>query len=156
MQQPTALPEFALNVQQDWLDYNGHMNLAYYVLAFDYATDHAYEQWQIGEAYLDSGHSVFTLAINVDYLAELFAGDPIRIVTQLIGVDYKRIHYFHHMYHGSTDELVATNECLCINVSLDTRRSAPFAAPILQHLQTVQQAHRTQPLPQRLGRKLSL
>ena len=103
------------------------MNVAYYVVAFDEATDAVYEKWGLGLAYPESsGCSVFTLGMNVDYVGELFEGDPIRILTDLVDVDQKRIHYYHRMFHADSDRLVATNECLCMNVRLDTRKSAPF------------------------------
>ena len=85
-------------VKPEWIDHNGHMNVAFFVLAFDEATDDVYERWGIGMDYPDtSGCSVFTLGINVDYLGELFEGDAIRIETTLVDYDAKRIHYFHRM-----------------------------------------------------------
>ncbi len=69
-------------VKPEWIDHNRHMNVAYYVVAFDEATDAIYEEWGLGLDYPDrSGCSVFTLGMNVDYLDELFEGDPIRIET---------------------------------------------------------------------------
>ena len=114
-------------VKPDWIDHNGHMNVAYFVLAFDEATDAAYEAWDIGLDYPDnSGCSVFTLGMNVDYLGELFEGDAIRIETTLVDHDAKRIHYFHRMIKTETGQLTATNECLCMNVDLSTRKASLF------------------------------
>ncbi len=119
--------EYTSSVKPGWIDHNGHMNVAYFVVAFDEATDAVYEKWGIGMEYPEtSGCSVFTLGMNVDYLGELFEGDPIRILTDLVDSDHKRIHYYHRMFHATSDQLVATNECLCMNVRLDTRKSQPF------------------------------
>ena len=86
--------EYETSVKPEWIDHNGHMNVAYFVLAFDEATDDVYERWGIGLDYpQQSGCSVFTLGMNVDYLGELFAGDPLRIDTRLVDHDAKRIHY---------------------------------------------------------------
>jgi acyl-CoA thioester hydrolase len=116
-----------LTVLPEWIDHNGHMNVAYYVLAFDEATDGVYETWGMGLHYPEKTEfSVFTLGMNVDYLGELFVHDPIRVATQLLDYDHKRVHYFHHMYHAETGALMATNECLAMNVSLATRKSASF------------------------------
>ena len=88
-------------VKPEWIDHNGHMNVAFFVLAFDEATDAAYEHWGIGMDYPEaSGCSVFTLGINVDYLGELFEGDAIVIETELVDYDAKRIHYFHRMRYA--------------------------------------------------------
>ena len=122
-------------VKPEWIDHNGHMNVAFFVLAFDEATDAAYEHWGIGMDYPDtSGCSVFTLGINVDYLGELFEGDAIRVETKLVDHDAKRIHYFHRMIETDSGKLVATNECLCMNVDLTSRKSAPFPDDVAEKL----------------------
>jgi len=130
------------------------MNVAYYVLAFDEATDAVYETWGLGLDYpTQSGCSVFTLGMNVDYCSELFGDDPVRIETVLIDVDQKRIHYFHRMYNAQTDQLAATNECLCMNVDLAERKSAVFP----EHVQSLLEAARhTGAAPEGFGRKLAI
>lgn len=150
------LVEFQSKVQDQWIDHNGHMNVAYYVLAFDEATDAAYEQWGIGLGYQDSGCSVFTIGMNVDYLAELFAGDDIRITTQLIDADHKRVHYFHTMYRQDSNVVAATNECLCMNVNFATRKSEPFAEDIAVRIREAHAAHKEIPVPPGVGRTLGI
>lgn len=152
----TAKPHFELEVRPEWMDYNGHMNVAYYVLAFDQATDAMYELWDTGEAYLARGFSLFTLAMNVDYFRELLSGDMLRIESRLIDVDHKRVHYVHEMYHQGSNELAASNECLCMNVSMATRRSTPFPPEICASLQRLLQARQDEPLPEFVGRKLRI
>ncbi len=152
----TVIPEHTLTVLPEWIDHNGHMNVAYYVVAFDLATDEIYERWGIGEAYAESGYSLYTLGMNVDYLSELFEGTPIRVTTQMLDVDHKRLHYIHQMFHAETGVLAATNECLAINVSIEKRRSAPFPTDVLEGLQATLAAHRALPLPDRAHRKLEI
>ncbi len=151
-----GLPELELAVDPAWIDHNGHMNVAYYVLAFDQATDAVYETWDIGLAYPGRGYSVFTLGMNVDYLQELFAGDQVRITTQLLDWDPKRIHYFHQMYHMPSGERAATNECLCMNVELSSRRSAPFPEDVQALLGAVHGAHQAAGAPQGAFRQLQI
>jgi acyl-CoA thioester hydrolase len=100
-----------------------------------------------------SGCSVFTLGMNMDYLAELFEGDPLRIETLLVDHDPKRIHYFHRMFHRDTDQLAATNECLCMNVNLATRKSEPFPVVVMERLVAAQSASDR---PERFGRTLTI
>ena len=141
-------------VKPEWIDHNGHMNLGFFVVAFDEATDAIYESWGIGLDYPErSGCSVFTLGINVDYLAELFEGDPLRIETLLVDHDHKRVHYFHRMYHGDTGALVATNECLCMNVNLESRRGAPFPDAVARRLEAARHRGET---PEGFGRELAI
>lgn len=146
--------EYRTSVKPDWIDHNGHMNVAYYVVAFDEATDAVYEHWGIGLDYPnESGCSVFTLGINVDYCHELFAGDHIRTVTTLVDCDEKRIHYFHEMYKEDGNILAARNECLCMNVELETRQAQPFPQAA-QNL--LDEALSTAPSPDGFSRTLAI
>ena len=143
-----------LAVKPEWIDHNGHMNVAYFVLAFDIATDAVYEAWGIGLDYPEtSGCSVFTLGMNVDYLGELFVGDNIRIDTSLVDHDSKRIHYFHRMIKADTEQLVATNECLCMNVDLSTRKACVFPEDVSRKLMLFADASGP---PKGFGRKLQI
>ena len=145
---------YETRVKPEWIDHNGHMNVGYFVVAFDEATDAVYETWGIGEDYPDeSGCSVFTLGVNVDYLAELFEGDPIVIETRLLDHDAKRIHYVHTMQHAESGALAAVNECLCMNVSLAERRSAVFPDDVRAKLDA---AHWHGEWPEQVGRALGI
>ena len=149
--------ETRLEIPPEWTDQNGHMNVAYYVLAFDRATDGLYDALGIGWAYLArAGRSIFTLAMNVDYLGEVFAGDSVRIVSRLIDCDHKRIHYFHEMHHATRSYLAATNEILSMHVNMGTRRSEPFPPDILTRLVETKAAHAILPTPRQVGRKLAI
>lgn len=149
--------ESRMTVAPEWIDHNGHMNVTYFVLAFDAATDAAYEAWGLGLDYpRESGCSVFTLGMNVDYLGELFEGDALTITTQLIDCDAKRVHYFHRMQRDSDGMRAATNECLAINVDLDSRRACPFPRTIHERLQSIRDRHAAHGLPDRFGRKLGI
>jgi len=149
------LPTTRLVVEPDWVDYNGHMNLAFYVLAFDRATDHFYDQLGIGLAYREQMQSsMFTLAINVDYLREVFAADELCITTQLLDSDAKRMRYFHQMYQGEDAAPVATNECLAVHVDMNSRRSAPYPQATRERIDALLAEHRRLPMPERAGRVL--
>jgi acyl-CoA thioester hydrolase len=146
-----------LDIPPDWTDRNGHLNVAYYVLAFDRATDALYNALGIGWNYLDrTGRSIFTLAMNVDYLDEVFAGDTVRIVSRLIDCDHKRIHYLHEMHHATKTYVAATNEILSMHVDMTTRRSAPFPPDVQAQLAAMKAAHAALPLPPQAGRKLGI
>lgn len=141
-------------IKPAWIDHNGHMNVAYFVVAFDEATDAIYEDWGIGMAYPDSsGCSVFTLGMNIDYTAELFEGDAIRIETVLVDNDSKRIHYFHRMMRVCDGVPAATNECLAMNINLRTRKSCDFPPDVRRCLDTA--LHRGDP-PKGFGRQLGI
>ena len=150
------LPSFELTVQPEWIDHNGHMNVAYYVLAFDLATDEFYERLGIGLTYQETGFSMFTLGMNVDYLAELFEGDPIQIKTHLVDWDHKRVHYIHSMYHAEKEYLAATNECLGMHVGYESRKSESLPEHLQAGIAQVYDAHQKLEVPVQVGRKLAI
>ncbi len=144
-------------VRPEWIDYNGHMNVAYYVLAFDHATDAAFELLDIGEAYRKrTGLSVFALEAHIVYAAELTVGAPIRVTTQLLGHDAKRLHFFHRMFHAERGTPAASLEVIGLNVDMTTRTAAPFPADALQRLAVAAQAHTALPRPPEVGRVIAL
>ena len=152
-----TLPQTHLTVKPEWIDHNGHMNVAFYVLAFDQATDQVYETWGLGLDYPDREKcSIFTIGMNVDYHNEAFQDDPLCVKTQLVDMDCKRIHYVHSMYHATGKQLLARNECLCMNSDLATRRSAPFPPSVVALLNPVIARHRELAPLGNLGRILQL
>src|SRR5208282_2490885 len=94
------LAPFRATVLPEWIDYNGHLNVAYYLLAFDRASDHLLDQLGLGEAYRRAtGHSIYVLEAHLTYEHELKLGDALAVTSQLIDADRKRLHVFHRMYH---------------------------------------------------------
>jgi acyl-CoA thioester hydrolase len=144
-------------VRAEWIDNNHHMNMGYYVVVFDLATD-AWLDW-VG---LDADHrrarrvTTFCLEAHVTYHREVRDGDPLRFTTRLLGFDAKRIHYFHEMYHAKAGYLAATNELMSLHVSQNTRRGAPMAPEVLDHLARIQKAHDALPHPPQVGRVIGL
>jgi acyl-CoA thioester hydrolase len=144
-------------VRSQWIDANGHLNMGYYVVVFDYATD----AW-LAHIGLDPGYKArrgvmtFTLESHVTYRRELREGDELRFTTQLLDFDPKRLHYFHQMYRAQDDTLAATNELVSLHVAQETRRSAPMAPEILERLGQIQRSHRELTIPLQVGRVMGL
>ncbi len=152
---PLALYE--TTVPPEWLDVNDHMNVAYYVLAFDQATDALYHFVGVGEDYIQQHHcSMFALESHVTYTSELRLGDPIRITTQLLGFDAKKMHFAHQMYHRAEGYLAAVSEWMVIHIDMEKRRSAEFPDDIAQRLGDIRTAHAALPVPRETGRVISL
>jgi acyl-CoA thioester hydrolase len=144
-------------VRPEWIDHNRHMNVGYYLVVFDYATDEFFRF--IG---LDGTHrrqhdvTTFCLEAHVTYHREVREGDPLRFTTRLLGHDAKRIHYIHEMYHAHEGYLAATNELMSLHVSEATRRGAPMAEEIRERLARIQAAHDALPRPPQAGRRIGL
>jgi len=139
-----------------WIDHNGHMNVAYYLLAFDQATDLFFDHLGLDAAHREAaGGTTFAGDIHLTYQRELHEGDPLRVTAQLLGYDDKRLRFFQRMYHAEEGFLAATMECLTLYVDLARRRVAPFPADIRARLATVFAAHRALPLPPEAGRVIA-
>jgi len=144
-------------VPPEWIDYNGHMNMAYYLLAFDHASDRLFDLLDLGIAYRKrADHGLFTLEAHATYERELRLGDPLSFTTQLLDYDAKRIHYFHWMYHATEGYLAATNELICLHVDLSARRAAPLPTDALARLEGLMAAHRPLPRPPQAGRLIGI
>ena len=142
-------------VEPSWLDYNGHMNVAYYHMAFDRATDRFLERLGLGEEYARSGlGSMFALEDHLIYRRELRLGDPFRITVQLLDFDRKRVHYFLRMFQAQTDELAATCEHLSIYVDFRSRRSAPLPESVRHRLEEILISQRDIPRPEEAGKPM--
>ena len=142
-----------LRVAPEWIDANGHMNVAYYVQAFDQATDYFLERINLGWSYLERDNgSTFTAEMNVSHISEVHLDAPLAFTTQLIGFDDKRVHYFHQMFHAEEGFLAATNECLSLHVDMASRKVAPIPSAQVALLKEIQESQAHLPAPSRLGR----
>jgi len=144
-------------VLPEWIDYNGHMNVAFYVLAFDQATDAFLDHIGLDHGYKKQANcTTFVVDMNVSYIGEVLEGDPLRFTTQLINSDGKRLHYFHRMYHAGKGFLAATNELMTVHINLETRRVAPIRDDILARIDTIRDRHATLPFPEKAGRLIGI
>lgn len=151
------LSGFECEVLPEWIDYNGHMNVAYYVLAFDKATDALLEYLGMDAAYVKGrNNSTFVVEMNVSYLKEVHEGDRLRFTTQILGRADKKLHFYHRMYHATEGYLAATNEILMLHIDMDIRRSAPFPADIREAIEGLATAQEGAPLPDNIGRQLGI
>lgn len=146
-----------LTVPTGWADYNGHMNVGYYVVAFDKATDVVLDHLGIGAAYrLAEEASVFVLEAHVTYDREVLPGDRLRFTTQFLDHDSKRVHLFHRMYHAEEGYLAATNELMIMHMDLRTRRPAPFPAGAMARIAELHDSHRELPRPAAAGQAIGI
>ena len=144
-------------VRPEWIDYNGHMNLAYYVLAFDHGTDAFLDYLGLGERYLaDSGRTTFVLETHVTYERELKLGDAFDLELLLLGFDPKRIHYFQWMREPESGACAASTEIMKLHVDRAAARAAPFPDPVLGRLAAVHDVHAALPRPAQAGRVMGL
>jgi len=136
----------------EWTDYNGHMNVAYFSLIFDHATDVFYPLVGLGKPYRErTGDSTFAVECHITYGREASVGDNVGVTTQLLGFDEKRIHYFHTMYHADKGYQMATLEQLAVHVDLAKRKVFPMPRDCQDKLADLWKSHEALPLPREVG-----
>jgi len=146
-----------MRVEPGWIDYNGHLNMAYYNVLFDRAVDEAYELIGCGLAYVgESRHSCYTAEVHLRYLRELHAGDPVRVTFRLLDFDAKRLHYFEELRHAEQGWLSATSENVALHVDMAARKTAPFPQAIAARLARMKAAHADLPPPEGAGRCIEM
>ena len=144
-------------VIEDWIDYNGHLNMAYYHVIFDRGVDHFFDYLGVGSVYARSGAgSCFSMEVHVNYLNEVALDDEVEVRLQLLDFDSKRLHFFQEMYHKQEGYLAATSEQLSLHVDMHTRKTAAFPETVLATLEGVMAKHGPLPTPPQVGRVIGI
>jgi acyl-CoA thioesterase FadM len=154
---PSApLDLYHARVEPDWVDYNGHMTEAAYLTAAGWASDALFRYIGDDEAYRAAGHSFYTVETHITDLLEVDVHEPLRITTQILGVDTKRVHLVHDMRHGDTDAQLCVVEQMLVHVDMHAGRSAPILPHVAAALSTIRDSHAGLPVPSQVGRVMQL
>ena len=122
-------------VLEEWIDVNQHMNVAYYVLAFDWGVDELWRSFGINEQYIrENRASTFAVESHVTWQQEMNLDDPYIITTQVLAFDAKRIHQLQRMYHAEKNYLAATCEWMNLHVDLSLRKVSPWPDSIRESI----------------------
>ncbi len=127
-------------VPQSWTDYNGHMNETHYVEIGCQASERLLEMVGVDMAYIEAGQSYFTVENNVRYLAEMRAGETVRVTTRVMAAEGKMLR-LNHVLTRADGVTAATIETVLLHVDLATRRSAPPPDHIALALRDMAAAH---------------
>jgi len=146
-----------MRIEPAWIDYNGHLNMAYYNVLFDRTIDAIWSELGIGPDYLAArGGSTFTAECHVRYLREIHLDDPVRVSVLLVAADDKRIHTFQELRHATDGWLSATSENMSVHVDMAARKVAPFPADVGARIAAALRAHDACPRPEGLGRRIGM
>ena len=139
----------------EWIDYNGHMNVAYYIKAFEIGID-AYKA-VVGMTldYIEgTGRSTVALESHVTYQQEAHLGEALRIESRILACDGKRVHVYQEIYREAT--LLATQETLAISFDTRARRTSPFEPAVAENYRLMVEAQAAVPRPAWVGRAISI
>ncbi|MHB2167545.1 thioesterase family protein [Alsobacter sp. R-9] len=146
-----------MRIEPSWIDYNGHVNMAYYAVLFDNALDQALSVVGLGPDYAQERRaSVMTAEWHVLYRRELHLDHPVRATVQLLDFDDKRMHLYLELRHATEFWLSATAESMNLHVSLEERKVRPFPSDILANLAIMKAAHAGLPKPEAVGRVIGI
>ncbi len=153
---PIEIHGFAL--QPDWIDYNGHMNVGYYGVAFDMAFERLLvDHLGLGEPQVAAmGQGPYVLQSHMQFLREVTPDMTIHFRFRLLDADQKRGHYFGQMVSMPDEKVCATQEVLFMNVSHETGRSAPYADWAVRRLARMVSDHKALPLAPEIGQPIGI
>ena len=156
--QDTLFRSTPLTVLPEWIDYNGHLNMAYYSVLMDQSADQAYPALGFGPDYRDrTGCTTYVAEFHICYVRELHEGDKVTSTFRLIDYDAKRFHIFQELWHED-GWLAATGEALTLHVdqSGDMPKVAPMPEDIMTKLAEMKEVQKDLPMPDRAGRKIGI
>ena len=153
----TPFKEYSCQVKPEWIDYNGHMNVGFYLVAFDQALKPCLDWLGLTHDFRKANNSsTFALETHLNFVRELSVGEEIRFETRLLDHDHKRFHFYQEMYHAEQGFLAATHESLGSYMDMSARKTAELPAVIVERLAEVLKAHSTLVRPWQVGNRIGI
>ena len=152
---PAPFLSSVMEIVPEWIDYNGHLNMAFYNVLFDRCGDEAYEILGFGPEYAERGFTTYTAEFHLCYVRELHLGDKARVSLQLLDHDEKRFHTYQEIHHVD-GWLAATGEALALHIDRSGPKVAPFPDDIEARLAKMKAEHDAFGWPERAGRKVGI
>ena len=132
-----GVPIYRTPIRPEWIDYNGHLQDAYYALIASKATDALMDRVGLDAAYrARTGCTLYTVEMHLHFLHEVKSTDTAAVEVRLLGADAKRIHATFEILRVGEAEVAATAEIMLLHVrqEQDRVRSAPFPPEIAARL----------------------
>jgi acyl-CoA thioester hydrolase len=154
---PAPFPCQVRQIEPQWIDHNGHMNMAYYNVILDDAVGDLFRIMGLSLNYRKERNcSTMTAECHVRYLREIHLGDPVQVFIRMLAVDEKRMHFFEEMRHATEGWVSATSENISLHIDMSVRRVAPFPPDIAERIRAVVDGHARLPRPDAAGRRIAL
>ncbi|THD73335.1 thioesterase [Thalassobius vesicularis] len=140
-----------MEVLPEWIDYNGHLNMAYYNVLFDRGVDEAFILMGFGPDYAATRqHTTYTADFRVRYLREIHVGNKVRVGFQLLATDQKKFHFAQWLYHED-GWVSATGEGVTLHVDMSGPRVVPYPPDVAKKVNAMLEAHSHLPVPNFVG-----
>ena len=143
-------------IEKDWIDYNGHLNMAYYNVLFDRSIDDGFEALGMGFDYAQVRRlTTYTAELHICYLRELHFGHTVQCNFRILDHDEKRIRVFQEMRHAD-GWLAATAESMTLHIDMNGPKVVPFPPDVKAKIEEMHAIHATLPRPEQAGRAVGI
>lgn len=140
-----------MDIKPDWIDQNGHLNMAYYGVLFDTGVDEAAKMFGLGWDYTSGGtHTTYSAEFRIRYVRELHLGDRVRATFRLLDVGPKAYHFCQELIHED-GWVAATGEGISLHIDQSGPRVAPYPDAVKAKLDAVLADHSKLPVPDWVG-----
>jgi len=154
---PAPFVSSVMHVKPEWIDYNGHLNMAYYNVLFDQGIDEAFETLGLGADYVKTrGNSYFTAETHICYIREIGVDDPVRVKVRILDHDAKKVHVFEELVHAEEGWTSATLEQMSLHVDMTEKKVSPWPDDIAAAMAAMHEAHSALPTPPQVGRVIGI
>jgi acyl-CoA thioester hydrolase len=149
---------YTCSINPAWLDYNNHLNVAYYVLIFDHAGEALVRKLGLGQKVTQAtGISWVVLENHIAYNREVGPDASVEVRFQLLDHDAKRMHLYFEMHvRGQGGYLASTLEQMLMCMDLKRRRATAFPDTVMSNITALAKAHAILDRPAHLGRRIGI
>jgi acyl-CoA thioester hydrolase len=144
-------------IPQEWVDYNGHLRDAFYLLIFSYAVDGLMDEIGLNAQSRErTGLTLFTLEAHINYLHEVKLGAAVEARIQIMAMDRKRLQLYLTLHPEGEEKVMAASEQMLLHVNLQGPKSAAFEEATRATLQSIIADQQDWPAPDYAGRQIAL
>jgi acyl-CoA thioester hydrolase len=146
-----------LSVKPEWIDYNGHLNVAWYEVLFGTGLVALFKLVGLGENYRATRNkSCFAVEAHITYIREIGPKDTVVVDNRILDYDAKRLRVFQMLVHAEEGYEVATREMMQLHIDMETRKTAPFPDDVMTRIAAYAEAHAKMPVPKQAGRSIAI
>ena len=150
------LDVYRCQVIQEWVDYNDHMTEAAYLTVFGWASDVLFQFIGVDDTYRAAGSSFYTVETHIIYEREAALNDSLKVTTQILDCDAKRLHFNHEMFNVSTGQRLSTCEQMLLHVDSVAAKASQIKPPVALALNAILSKHRELNTPPEVGRIMKI
>jgi carnitine 3-dehydrogenase len=150
------LDVYRCTVIQDWVDYNNHMTEAAYLTVFGWASDVLFQFIGVDDTYRAGGSSFYTVETHIIYEREAALSDSLKVTTQILDFDAKRLHFNHEMFNLETNERLSTCEQMLLHVDSKAAKASAIKPSVALALNALLSSHRILTTPPEVGRIMKI